>query len=604
MTKYDVLKKYFGYDTFRSGQETIVDSLLSGQDALGIMPTGAGKSLCYQVPALLFPGITLVISPLISLMKDQVSTLNQAGVHAAYLNSSLTPGQYRKALENMTQGIYKIVYVAPERLAADNFIRAVEHIKISMISVDEAHCISQWGQDFRPSYVKIPDFIEQLGYRPVVSAFTATATKEVREDILALLNLNDPKVLTTGFDRKNLKFEMTRPADKMKALLAYIAPRSQECGIIYCITRKIVEEVCARLIKEGYAATRYHAGLSDEERQHNQDDFIYDRKRIMVATNAFGMGIDKSDVRYVVHFNMPKNIESYYQEAGRAGRDGLPSECILFYSGQDVVMNQFFIDQMSGSESVDSETLDLLKERERERLRKMTFYCMTNECLREYILRYFGEYGGNYCGNCSNCLTQFEEKDVSEIARCLVACVKESYRSYGMTMIVDTVHGSKNAKISRSRMDENPFYNTCGEVPVYQLRQILNHLILEGYLKLTDDEYPVLCLTERSEEVLGGFPVLMKVAKEKPKALKEKKVRKSAADMDGELDENIFQKLRALRLEIARKEKIPPYIVFSDKTLVHMCLLKPRTREEMLAVSGVGEMKYSKYGEAFLEALK
>ena len=604
MTKYDILKKYFGYDTFRPGQELLVDSILGGRDVLGIMPTGAGKSLCYQVPALLLPGITLVISPLISLMKDQVSTLNQAGIHAAYLNSSLTPGQYRKALEYMMQGVYKIVYVAPERLATEGFLRAVRALEISMVSVDETHCISQWGQDFRPSYLKIIDFIEQLERRPVVSAFTATATKEVREDILALLNLREPQVLITGFDRKNLKFEVDQPRDKMKALLDYVSAHRQDCGIVYCITRKIVEEVCAQLIKEGYAATRYHAGLSDEERKNNQEDFIYDRRRIMVATNAFGMGIDKSDVRYVIHYNMPKNIESYYQEAGRAGRDGLPSECLLFYSGQDVVTNQFFIDQMNGSEATDPQTQELIRERERERLKKMTFYCMTNECLRDYILRYFGEYGANYCGNCSNCLTQFEEKDVSETARCLVGCVRESYRAYGMTMIVDTVHGSKNTKITRSRMDENPYYNTCGEVPVYQLRQILNHLILEGYLELTDDEYPVLHLTGRSSEVLDGLPVLMKVAKEKPKPAKEKKVKKPIPDMEGELDENLFQKLRELRMEIARKEKIPPYIVFSDKTLVHMCLLRPQNREEMLSVSGVGEMKYKKYGEAFLEALK
>ena len=606
MTKYDILKKYFGYDTFRPGQEMLVDSILSGRDALGIMPTGAGKSLCYQIPALLLPGITLVISPLISLMKDQVSTLNQAGIHAAYLNSSLTPGQFRKALENMMSGVYKIVYVAPERLLTESFLRAVSALEISMVSVDEAHCISQWGQDFRPSYLKIIDFINGLKRRPVVSAFTATATKEVREDILALLDLREPAALITGFDRKNLKFEVAKPADKMKALMAYISNHHRDCGIVYCITRKIVEDVCEALIKQGYEATRYHAGLSDEERKNNQEDFIFDRKRIMVATNAFGMGIDKSDVRYVIHYNMPKNIESYYQEAGRAGRDGLDSECLLFYSGQDVVLNQFFIDQMSGNEDVDSDTQELLRQRERERLKKMTFYCMTNACLRAYILGYFGEYGSNYCGNCGNCLTQFEEREVTQAARCLIGCVKESYRAYGMTMIVDVVHGSKNTKITRSRMDENPFYGTCEAVPVYQLRQIMNQLILEDYLKLTDDEYPVLHMTEKSDEVLGGMPVFMKFAKETPKAQKEKKAKKPAVDreLSGDLDENLFQRLRELRMDIARKQKVPPYVVFSDKTLVHMCLLRPKNKAEMLQVSGVGEMKYNKYGELFLEALR
>ncbi len=609
MTKYDVLKKYFGYDTFRDGQEILTDALLSGQDVLGIMPTGAGKSLCYQVPALLMPGITLVVSPLISLMKDQVSALNQAGIHAAYLNSSLTPGQYTKALDNMVRGVYKIVYVAPERLMTERFLQAVSCISVSIVSVDEAHCISQWGQDFRPSYVHISDFIRQLKVRPVVGAFTATATKEVREDILTLLELKDPVTLTTGFDRKNLRFQVERPKDKMRAVMDYVASHRQDCGIIYCITRKLVEEVCARLVREGYGATRYHAGLSDEERKKNQEDFIYDRRRIMVATNAFGMGIDKSDVRYVIHYNMPKNIESYYQEAGRAGRDGLPSECILYYSGQDVVTNQFFIDQMNGTEQMDETTRELIRERERERLKKMTFYCLTNECLRDYILRYFGEYGSNYCGNCSNCLTQFEEKDVTETARCLIGCVRESPRAYGMTLIVDTVRGSKNAKVARCHMDENPYYNTCGNVPVYQLRQILNHLVLNAFLFLTEDAYPVVGLTKKSWEVLEGRrPVIMKAARERPKTLgtasgENGKKKSSVKAADGPVDDGLFEKLRAVRMDIARREKIPPYIVFSDKTLVHMCILRPTDKEEMLQVSGVGEMKFKKYGDDFLKAI-
>lgn len=604
MTKHEALKKYFGYDTFREGQETLVDGILSGRDVMGIMPTGAGKSLCYQIPALLLPGITLVISPLISLMKDQVSTLNQAGIHAAYLNSSLTPGQYRTAMKYMVNGQYKIIYVAPERLLTEAFINAAKQIEISMISVDEAHCISQWGQDFRPSYLKIPDFINLLEKRPILSAFTATATREVKEDILALLGLQDPVQLTTGFDRKNLKFLVQQPGNKWQAAREIIETHREECGIIYCLTRKTVEEVCDHLVKSGYSATRYHAGLSDEERRHNQDDFLYDRKQIMVATNAFGMGIDKSNVRYVIHYNMPKNIESYYQEAGRAGRDGLPSECVLLYSGQDVVTNQFFIDKMEPPEGADDETAAMIREREQERLKRMTFYCFTNECLREYILHYFGEYGSGYCGNCSNCLTQFEEKDVTEIAARLIGCVKESSWAFGLVAIADAVHGSRNAKILRGGLAENPYYGSCSEVPLHQLRQIMNHLVMQGYLTIAG-EYRTIQLTDTSDEILNGRPVFMKTAKERPKpaaGTKEKKISVSAGQQD--MDRGLFEKLRALRLEIARQEKVPPYIVFSDKTLVQMCILKPQDRTEMLRVSGVGEMKYAKYGERFLEVLR
>lgn len=611
MTKEEALKKYFGYDSFREGQELLVDSVLQGRDVLGVMPTGAGKSICYQIPALLMPGITLVVSPLISLMKDQVSSLNQAGIHAAFLNSSLTAGQYRTALKYTLEGRYKIIYVAPERLLTEEFLAISRQLNISMLSVDEAHCISQWGQDFRPSYLKILDFVNQLPRRPVLSAYTATATREVREDILALLNLQDPVSLTTGFDRKNLKFMVQHPQDKFKTVLHYLEEHEDGCGIIYCLTRKVVEEVCEKLQKEGYSVTRYHAGLSDHERQKNQEDFIYDRKRIMVATNAFGMGIDKSNVRYVIHYNMPKNIESYYQEAGRAGRDGLPSECLLLYAGQDVVTNQFFIDKME-QEELDVQTAEVIKEREKERLKKMTFYCFTNECLRDYILRYFGEYGSNYCGNCSNCLTQFEEKDVSETAKLLIGCVKTSRQRYGMTVIVDTLRGSKAAKIQKLRMNENPYYEKGAEIPVYQLRQVLNYLILQEYLLLTDDEYPVVRLTEHSESVLNGTrTVLMKVAKEEPKVKNEKKEKaaktartsKALEGLERDIDRELFQKLRELRLEIAKEEKVPPYIVFSDKTLIHMCQIRPKTKEEMLMVSGVGEMKYEKYGERFLEVM-
>lgn len=601
--KYDILKTYYGYDTFRDGQEELIDCLLNGQDVCGIMPTGAGKSVCYQVPALLLPHVTLVVSPLISLMKDQVRALNQMGVHAAYLNSSLSWNQYKKALAYAKEGRYKIIYVAPERLLTEDFLDFAASTPISLLAVDEAHCVSQWGQDFRPSYLKIPEFVRTLPIRPVIGAFTATATREVREDIIRMLELSDPHVAVTGFDRKNLYFEVRHDKDKYRSIRDYLLAHPDSSGVIYCATRKNVEDVCDRLLADGFRATRYHAGLSDEERRANQEAFTYDDAPIMVATNAFGMGIDKSNVRFVLHYNMPKNMESYYQEAGRAGRDGLPSECVLFYSGQDVVTNQFFIDRMEAAEGMDEETAALVQERERERLKKMTFYCFTNECLRAYILRYFGEYGDNYCGNCSNCLTQFEEKDVSETAKNLIGCVKTARRSYGMTLIVDTVHGSKNSRLIQVGMDQNPYYGTCEEEPIYRLRQILNHLLVEGYLFLTDDKYPVLELTEKSEEILNGGTLLMKTAKEQPKKIKEKKPKKRLLAEEGEVDYDLFEKLRGLRMELAKKDRVPPYLVFTDKTLTQMCQLHPKTKEEMLMVSGVGENKFRKYGEAFLALL-
>lgn len=610
MDKHILLKQYFGYDAFREGQEYIIDSILAGKDALGIMPTGAGKSICFQVPALLMEGITLVISPLISLMKDQVEALNQAGIHAAYFNSSLSQAQYYKALSFARQGRYPIIYVAPERLMTEVFLEFALHTKIAMVAVDEAHCVSQWGQDFRPSYLKIVEFIEKLEHRPIVSAFTATATQEVKEDIISILRLQDPAISATGFDRSNLYFAVQSPKDKYGAMVKYLKGHEGETGIVYCLTRKNVEEVCGKLIKDGFRVTRYHAGLSDAERKKSQEDFIYDRADIIVATNAFGMGIDKSNVRYVVHYNMPKNMESYYQEAGRAGRDGEASECILYYSGQDVVTNQFFIDNNQDNQELDELTREVVAERDRERLKKMTYYCFTNECLRDYILRYFGEYGSNYCGNCNNCLTQFETVDVTEIAKALIGCVSDCRQRYGVNVILDTVHGANTAKIRQYGMHENRYYSALPKESAYKLRQVLNYLLLHEYLALTNDEYSIVKLTERSVSVLvEQEPIVMKMAKEQTRQAKagaDKKSRKNkaAGAILSEKDETLFQKLRNLRRDIALEEKVPPYIVFSDKTLAHMCVVQPKTKEELMSVSGVGAYKVEKYGERFIQCVR
>lgn len=609
--KYQVLKKYFGYETFRDGQEELIDTLLEKNDVFGIMPTGAGKSICYQIPALMFDGITLVISPLISLMKDQVAALNQAGIYAAFLNSSLTQGQYFKALEFAKTGKYKIIYVAPERLLTESFLSFALHANISFISVDEVHCVSQWGQDFRPSYLKIVEFINRLPKRPVVGAFTATATSVVRDDVMRILQLKQPKVITTGFDRKNLSFHVKTTKEKDAEMFSVIAEHGDDCGIIYCITRKLVEEVYEKLNRRGIAVSKYHAGLPDEERRQNQDDFIYGRKQIMVATNAFGMGIDKPDVRYVIHYNMPKNMESYYQEAGRAGRDGEEAECILLYSAQDVHTNQFFIDNNRENEELSELELEAVKEKDRERLKKMTYYCYTSDCLRSYMLNYFGEKTTGYCGNCSNCLSHYEEVDVSKYARIILCCVEESRERYGMTVILETLRGSRSEKLERNGMVDNSYYGAVREISLARLKQIGQHLLTKGYLAQTDDGYAVLKLTETSYDItVKGEPILMKLPKEKVQTtvtgmvkLKEegkKAFRQRAVSHNPQL----YEMLRELRNETARQMRVPAYVVFTDKTLLEMSTYLPVTRDEMMMISGVAQAKYEKYGQDFVTVIK
>ena len=594
MKDYEVLKKYFGYESFREGQQELITNILECHDVLGIMPTGAGKSICYQVPAVMLEGITLVISPLISLMKDQVGTLNEAGIRAAYLNSSLSYAQYRKALSLARGYTYKIIYVAPERLMSDEFLSFAKEMKISMVCVDEAHCVSQWGQDFRPHYLHIREFLKEMPQRPIVSAFTATATTQVKEDILQLLDMKDPYTITTGFDRKNLYFAVEKPKDKYQALLHYVKQHTEDAGIVYCLSRKTVEEVCDRLCADGFAATRYHAGLSDAERMNNQDDFIYDRKTIMVATNAFGMGIDKSNVRFVVHFNMPKNMESYYQEAGRAGRDGEQADCILLYSGKDVRLNQFLIEQGSGHEDMEEAVRMELQQKEKERLKSMTFYCTIPSCLRHYMLKYFGEESDGFCGSCSNCLTQYEECDIRMEASRLVECIRHSGERFGKTMIVDIVKGSANAKIKSYHLDRNPAYGSLKDSSRNHLYEILQHLQFQGILKQSEDGYSVLSIHQ--EELLPtDGPLMMKI-------VKEKQVQNPVVQTDSG-DNRLFELLRICRSQLARKAHVPPYMVFSDKTLHDMCAKAPHSREEMLGVSGVGEVKYDKYGEAFLKVI-
>lgn len=608
--KTQILKEIFGYDSFRKGQEEIVDQILNGRDVLAIMPTGAGKSLCYQVPALLMSGITIVVSPLISLMIDQVKALNEAGVHAAYINSALTERQITKALELAAAGRYKMIYVAPERLLTPRFLDFACHTELSMVTIDEAHCISQWGQDFRPSYVKITEFIRQLPRRPVVSAFTATATQKVREDILEVLDLESPYINVSGFDRENLYFEVRPARGKKDAIKEYLTQHREDSGIIYCATRKNVDELYLELQNAGFSVGRYHAGMGTEARNESQEDFIYDRIEIMIATNAFGMGIDKSNVRFVLHYNMPQSMENYYQEAGRAGRDGERAECILLYSPQDVRINQFLLEEKDLREDMDREEAEAVRERDAQRLRMMTFYSTTKDCLRGFILKYFGEKGPRRCENCSNCLHEYVEEDVTEICRDIMECITELPRNYGAGTIAAVLRGSQNAKVKSYGLEAVESYGKQKQTTEPRLKEIIGELLAQGYLWATPDKYALIHLEEKGEDFLEeDEKIVMKFSKPKEKKTKTdgsgKKIRKRAGlteDLDA-ASWQLFERLRQLRLTIAGEQKVPPYIVFSDKTLIDMCVKKPTDRASMLEVSGVGEAKYEKYGERFLEEL-
>lgn len=576
-----VLKKYYGYKAFRPGQEKIIHSLMSGHDTVAIMPTGAGKSICFQVPALLLPGITLVISPLISLMKDQVDALAEQGIAGTYINSSLSASETNLRLTAIAAGRYKLVYVAPERLSTDYFQAVLDKIDISMVAVDEAHCLSQWGHDFRPSYRQLAPFIASLPKRPLLSAFTATATPAVKDDIIDLLRLKNPAVHISGFDRPNLYFSVLRGEDKAKFIVNYVKTHGEQSGIIYAATRKEVDAVYELLRKKKIAVGRYHAGLSEKDRSQSQDEFLYDNLQVMVATNAFGMGIDKSNVRYVIHYNMPKNIESYYQEAGRAGRDGEPGECLLLFGPQDTMTQKFLIDVSTDNEE--------RKAHEFGRLQKMIDYCHTPNCLREFIIHYFGEVtASKSCDNCSNCQNESELVDITVDAQKVFSCIYRLHERYGITMVAEVLRGSKNQNVLKMHFDELSTYGLFSSRSIKDIKLLIQRLAATGYLELTESEYPVLKLTPLAYEVLRS----------KAQVLQQIPTERKAA-----VDSTLFQQLRSLRKDIAARDNIPPYLVFSDATLQDMCQRLPQNLGELCEVKGIGERKLERYGQAFLDLL-
>lgn len=587
MNSYEVLKEYFGYDNFRIGQRELIDGILGGKDVLGIMPTSGGKSLCYQIPSILMKGTTLVISPLISLMKDQVDTLTEIGIPATYINSTLSDEEIQKTLRDIDKGKYHLVYVAPERLKSYDFLDLAQNITIPFIAVDEAHCISQWGHDFRPSYKEIPKFIKTLPNRPILAAFTATATKEIVKDIKKLLNLQNPKEIITSFDRPNLFFQVEREIDKKTFLLNYLKKHSKESGIIYCSTRKEVEGVGTLLENKGYQVSTYHGGMTKEKREEAQESFLYDESSIMVATNAFGMGIDKSNVRFVIHYNIPQSMEAYYQEAGRAGRDGEKSDCILLFSPHDVMKQKFLIQESQLNPDRAAASY--------KNLQYLVDYCYTHHCLRHKILDYFGQKEiEDNCNNCSSCLDNKELKDITIEAQKILSCVYRMGQKYGSTLVAQVLKGSKNQKLLRLELNRLSTYNIMKNYTEKEIKLMISVLISQGYLALTESQFPVVRLTSSSANVLKG----------KEKVYMTVDVPENSQSDPTEIHGELFEELKILRKKLASEKKVPPYVIFPDTSLREMAMYLPITKDSFLTIKGVGQKKYENYGTDFISIIE